>query len=59
VVTKSYLRGIDDGDRTIAHPWPEVTRSHVTGSDVTFPHTFFFSYFFSRISPLYSPRSFF
>jgi hypothetical protein len=42
VVTKSYLRGIDEGDRTIAHAWSEVTRSHVTGSDVTVPFTFFF-----------------
>ena len=37
VVTKSYLRGIDEGDRTIAHAWSEVT-----GSDVTVPFTFFF-----------------
>ena len=40
---KPYLRGIE-GDRTIAHAWPEVTSPEVTW---LFSRSFFSPYFFS------------
>ena len=57
VVTKSYLRGIDEGDRTIAHAWPYLlpVLFRLLFSRTFFPHTFFFVLFFSY----FFPRTFF